>query len=101
MDNPKRARSGKPRTPPRDCAYVHPPTCNVRRSGYGGLPEVVERRCQRLIRSTSTSACASLPEVGARCASSDLYNSLRDGDGDLYNSLTEEASPRFRIAGLA
>ena len=47
-----------------------PPTCNVRRSGYGGLPVVVERRCQRLIRSTSTSACASLPEVGARCASS-------------------------------
>ncbi len=25
LDNPKRARSGKPRTQPRDCAYVHPP----------------------------------------------------------------------------
>ena len=69
MDNSKRARSEKSRTPPRDCAYV----------ASTDLQRALERIRQAACRDMETiripnGVCASLPEVGAQCGSSACWD---------------------------
>ena len=73
MDNSKRARSEKSRTPPRECAYV----------ASTDLQRALERIRQPACRDMETiripnRVCASLPEVGAQCGSSARWD-LRGG----------------------
>ena len=66
MDNPKRARSEKPRKQPRSAPTFGPLTCKARWSGYGRLPAgIKEHGSQRSGIMSTTSTASGRPTLAS------------------------------------
>ena len=89
MDNPKQARSGKPRTQPRVSTY--PPSSDLQ----SPLQRIRQAACQEIASAIliPTDACASPPKVGAQCGSPARW--------DLCGGLLERAVPTATQADSA